>query len=268
LPLHRHDRRCVHSRLNRRSGIGPGPPRPELVPSLPFLPASTVYSAEQRSEDRCFRRPAGLLHPAAGHGVRQVSELLYCLLAARGRGVSAFRSLSRWRRPFEAFPSPAAVHLVTTGPSEEGAFLRRRPVFTEWHSLSSFGSARLVPCCHGDKAHVPDLRALLHRRVRCRTSTFPHWPARCSHGLWIDSFRCLPRTWRRPVVRQVVSPRSVPTPPGVQRHPRVARKARFSACLAPREPMLVPTRRSAPAGLARWQPEDCCASRPPERYPW
>jgi len=39
-------------------------PRSELVPPMPFLPASTVFSA---------RQPAGLLHPAADHGVRHVS---------------------------------------------------------------------------------------------------------------------------------------------------------------------------------------------------
>jgi len=46
------------------STIGPGLPSPGLVPSLLFLPASTVFSAQ------CL---AGLLHPAADHGVRHVS---------------------------------------------------------------------------------------------------------------------------------------------------------------------------------------------------
>jgi hypothetical protein len=46
------------------STLGPGLPSPELVPSLLFFPASTVYSAQ------CL---AGLLHPAADHGVRHVS---------------------------------------------------------------------------------------------------------------------------------------------------------------------------------------------------
>jgi len=43
---------------------GPGLPPPGLVPPLLFFPASTVYSAQ------CL---AGLLHPAADHGVRHVS---------------------------------------------------------------------------------------------------------------------------------------------------------------------------------------------------
>lgn len=54
----------VHSRTDRNLFFGSGLPRPELVPSLPFLWASTVCSAHQL---------AGLLRPAADHGVRHVS---------------------------------------------------------------------------------------------------------------------------------------------------------------------------------------------------
>lgn len=75
-PLRRHDGRCVHTRLGRRPDFGPGLPHPERVPFLPFLPASTVSSAEGESEDSPLRLPAGLLHPAAGHGVHHVSDSL------------------------------------------------------------------------------------------------------------------------------------------------------------------------------------------------
>jgi len=44
--------------------FGSSLPELELVPPLPFLPASAAFSA---------RRFAGLLHPAADHGVRQVA---------------------------------------------------------------------------------------------------------------------------------------------------------------------------------------------------
>jgi hypothetical protein len=59
--------------------IGPGLPLPELVPSLPFLPTSTVYSAH------CL---AGLLHPAADHGVRHVSGSLTVRISVRDRCTS------------------------------------------------------------------------------------------------------------------------------------------------------------------------------------
>jgi len=55
--------------------FGSGLPAPELVPSLSFLPTSTVSSAH---------RPADLLHPAAGHGVRHVSGT--CPFRTPGRG--------------------------------------------------------------------------------------------------------------------------------------------------------------------------------------
>jgi hypothetical protein len=59
----------VHSRSDfgeEAPTFGSDLPRSELVPPLPFLPASTVFSA---------RRPAGLLHPAADTGVRHVSRV-------------------------------------------------------------------------------------------------------------------------------------------------------------------------------------------------
>jgi hypothetical protein len=53
-----------------------------------------------------------LLHPAAGHGVHQVSDSLRSLSAVlrpegrEPRGPSGNRPL--WRRPYEAFPSSVA----------------------------------------------------------------------------------------------------------------------------------------------------------------
>jgi hypothetical protein len=67
---------CVVTRLGRRPDFGPGLPRPDRVPLLPFLPAPAVCYAASRSEDPLVRRSAGLLHPAADHGVRHVSDSL------------------------------------------------------------------------------------------------------------------------------------------------------------------------------------------------
>ena len=75
-PLRRHNHHCVVTRLGRRPDFGSGLPRPDRVPLLPFLPASAVSYAASRSEDPLVRRSAGLLHPAADHGVRQVSDSL------------------------------------------------------------------------------------------------------------------------------------------------------------------------------------------------
>lgn len=71
-------------------------PSRALVPSLPFHPTPTVSSSP------CS---AGLLHPAAGHGVRRVSML------AGGTEIprDGCEASPRRRVPFEAFPSPVAV---------------------------------------------------------------------------------------------------------------------------------------------------------------
>ena len=70
---------------------------PERVPSLSFLPTSTVYST------RCL---AGLLHPAADPGVRLVSSR---------RRREPTHDLSPGAGPSEAFPS-AAAGAVTASP--------------------------------------------------------------------------------------------------------------------------------------------------------
>lgn len=67
---------CVVTRPDRRLDFVPGLPRPDRVPLLPFLPASAVCYAASRSEDPLVRWSAGLLHPAADHGVRHVSDSL------------------------------------------------------------------------------------------------------------------------------------------------------------------------------------------------
>jgi len=106
-PLHRHRclcplpvasllRRAASRRVPRNRAVwrvvtfGPELPPSGLVPSLPFLPASTVYST--------LHFP-GLLHPGADRGVRQVSA-----------SASFFRALSRGRparmRSLPAWPFP------------------------------------------------------------------------------------------------------------------------------------------------------------------
>lgn len=67
--------RSVHSRLTEVN-LRRGDANSTLVPSLPFLPTPTVYSAT---------RPAGLLHPATGLGVRPVLGACRSTLPPLGR---------------------------------------------------------------------------------------------------------------------------------------------------------------------------------------
>lgn len=192
-PLHRHDRRCVHSRLNRRSGFGPKPPRSGLVPFLPFLPASTVFSAAARDPKiTSLRRPAGLLHPAAGRGFTTFPSS--CTAFGRPSSVSGVTiEAFLVAKTLRSFP----LSWQPDRPSPP-ASLRRR-TFTDRRALSSW--VPRASCC----VSAATLRGTSSSglssagRVRCRSTAFPlHW-ARCSHGLWIVTFGCLPRTGRRMV---------------------------------------------------------------------
>jgi hypothetical protein len=104
-PLRQHDRLCVHSHLDRRPDFGPGLPRPGLVPFLPFLPAPTVSSAEARPESRTLDSVRVCCTPQPALGFALFPAPLH-LAVARPEG--RFGSLSQKRRPFEAFPPPAA----------------------------------------------------------------------------------------------------------------------------------------------------------------
>ena len=136
-PLHRHQHRAST----------PGKPGPEtcqcseLVPPLPFLPVSAVYSA---------RRLAGLLHPAADHGVRLVSSR---------HPTEAGTDCSHRRRPFEAFPSA-----VGRKPSLLRASALRSPTSVPLSTLLA-----LAPKC----LRPPVLRGLTRRRVRCLGAVLP-----------------------------------------------------------------------------------------------
>jgi hypothetical protein len=93
-------------RQRLRRALGPtAPPVQPLVPPSWFRTTSTVSSA---------RRTAGLLHPAAGPGVRRVSRdplPRSCIRTTRAltrcRGETG--SFPATLRPFEEFPPPAAV---------------------------------------------------------------------------------------------------------------------------------------------------------------
>jgi len=134
----------VHSRVGRSRPFGPEVPTSRLVPPLSFHPTPTVSSAQ---------RPAGLLHPATGHGVRHVSGA-WCLAggpkAAAGCGLHP-----RWRIPFGAFPSLPAV------PRHRG--LCPLAVGCRWAVPSARVAARFRSGVDGSL----NLRALGRQEVRC-----------------------------------------------------------------------------------------------------
>jgi hypothetical protein len=107
-------------------------PHPKRVPSLSFLPTSTVFSTQSL---------AGLLHPAASHGVRLVSS--------RSPTFADIRPSSKAHHPPELFP---LVQRVSLSP---GPLPSRR-----WSSLTEVGV-------------FLDLRALLYSRIRCRRTVLP-----------------------------------------------------------------------------------------------
>jgi len=92
-PLHRQSIAFTPVQAPRGLVFGSKLPSFKRVPPLPFLPASTVYSTMDR---------AGLLHPAAGPGVRQV---LGSLRRPEGR-LSTPAPLARTLR---SFPLPGSL---------------------------------------------------------------------------------------------------------------------------------------------------------------
>jgi hypothetical protein len=114
---------------------------------LPFFPASAVYSA---------RHPAGLLHPASGHGVRQVSSSLPALCPkARGWGFAFPCGVL----PFGVFPS-AAGRCASPHAGSLSPLLR----------ASGRGSSRVATFGPAPVRSSLDLRALLRYEVRCESA--------------------------------------------------------------------------------------------------
>jgi hypothetical protein len=151
---------CVHSRTSQGPPFGPKLPHFRHVPPLPFFPTTAAYSA---------RHPAGLLHPASGHGVRHVSGPLPTLHPKAGSGARH----PRWRSTLRSFPLRSSTSRVTAlrGPLAVTASFRL------W----------VRTCCHDWALDLSPLdrpqgfappRSPLSARRRCH-----RWTARCSLGL-------------------------------------------------------------------------------------
>lgn len=124
---------------------GVAPPRPivpptELIPTSRFLAALPVYAS---------RRSAGLLHPAADHGVHRVC------------------------RPARRVPASVGVVLPMPGPPELALPRQRTPRHR----------AILPPCRSSDLAVGRDSGALFRLGARGLRSALPRRGTRDSHGL-------------------------------------------------------------------------------------
>jgi hypothetical protein len=148
---------CVHSRSSFRGRSPFGTRSPVLVrgPPLPFLTTSTVCTAHH---------PAGLLHPATGHGVRRVSVCSSDLSCQRVATLCGSRLGSRPH----ATPYPSKLFpLQQLLPCHHS----RCPLAVANGSRSS--SCRVATTGWRSIPRQPDLRALFHCRVRCRVLALP-----------------------------------------------------------------------------------------------
>lgn len=150
MPLHRHHSRSpLPGRAVARPSAHRMPSDPH-VPSLSFHPTPTVFSS------RCS---AGLLHPAADHGVRRV------LVARAQHECCARRSRDL---PYGASPSKPCPSQHSSGASPRSLPSRR----CSWMYIGNRCIRSL------------DLRALLRVRSRCETlSRCQESVARCFLGL-------------------------------------------------------------------------------------
>jgi hypothetical protein len=180
----------VHSRVGRGPPFGPKLPNFGHVPPLPFFPTTAVYSA---------RHPAGLLHPASGHGVRHVSGLPLLLARRLGAGGS---------------PSPVASHPSKLSPPRQVAARHRAPIPSRRCSGFPVLGPTVLPRL-GPASFRPslDLRALLRCEVRCGLPALP--PPSCPMLPWAWSqagSRCV--SLRRSGERRVVGPAQARRPRG------------------------------------------------------
>jgi hypothetical protein len=249
-PLRRYDRRCVHSHVGRRPRFGPGLPRPELVPLLPFLPAPAVCSAGwirrptvDGSRVCCTpqptmgfttfpspRRPRGRHRPEGRgpEGPLEASPVAYTLRSVPLLGslrpcrhrVRSFRN--RWRSPagVPSRRSSASAGRVATlalrtrrpqGVVPPRSPFRPRSVSAAHRSMLPWALDRLVPrCCRAIRA-----AHLVRSKARGRfASRIQLRIGVLDHGDVeegkVSRLRLAPATWGRPEGLRLVRTRLVP----------------------------------------------------------
>jgi hypothetical protein len=144
---------CILSKhaSRRKSTLGARLPSLPHGPSSSFLTTSMVCSASH---------PAGLLHPAAGYGVRHVSGIVQSTHRCKHLLELSDFPFPSGAGPFEVFPS-------TTAPVTSPRLIPSR-------CSSRVGHSQLTQAPVSSSLHGPaNLRALLRCRVRCSWLTLP-----------------------------------------------------------------------------------------------
>jgi len=231
-PLRRRDCLCVHSRLDRRPDFGPGLPRPELVPFLPFLPAPTVSSAEARPESRTLDSVRVCCTPQPALGFALFPAPFHLAVVATRRSFGAFPSSED---PSKLFPLRQPDQLVTA-PPPRGFGCVHRVAFP-----LAVGCRRIRvatdPPAPRPQGFVPPKSPLRSRSVA--TSR----PLDAPMGFWVEHVPM-------PAAREALDGQAPSFPlrlqlrSGVPHLPRGMGKAKSRLRLAPSWPMLGPTRRS------------------------
>lgn len=175
--------RPLPSRPSPGLRLGAATLRARSVPAVP--PGFNGFLRRGPTRRLDPRRRAGLLHPAASHGVRHVSDSWSALRHATTR--RSFAKSSPVASTLRSFLLSDSLTGSSPLSPPRGGFHVHRPACPP--AVDHFARRRVAtPSCTRS-----DLRAFFRRRVRCDHEVLPPRVARCSHGLWIGTFRCLPR---------------------------------------------------------------------------
>ena len=221
MPLHRHDRRLrplppgPSPRLRRRTARS-------FARSVLVVPPDFDGFLRRASIRRPGpRRSAGLLHPAAGHGVRQVSGLLYGFWPPADLVGPLFEAFPTGVDPSKLFPlqQPSTRHRA----SPEGVLLAKACAFTERRALSSLERRSPVRVATASSFASPTSGLSSARESVAESGRFR--PVRPDAPMGFGSTRsdvCRARG-ADPPVRASRSTATVPSRRGIRHHPRVAR---------------------------------------------
>lgn len=166
---------------------------PAVPPGFSGLLRSEQFRRPARSTVRGFVAPRSRPWGSPRFGLPDSAS--QPSLRPEGRGPEGpSRNRPLWRGPFEAFPSSAAVDHAVTAPRPFGRGRVHRLAFplAVRAALARVSPRRAALLSTSGLSSTEESVAFVGR---CRPAT-----ARCSLGLWIDSFRRLPRFSRCPAL--------------------------------------------------------------------